>query len=371
MGLRGGAHPLLQGIKARGGTGGLEPLLHVRSHGIDPQRTTRAPRPFTISGMPDSHSVSAAMRTKGSSRPGASIDSVVAELAKTQFGVVGREQLRALGASEGWITRRVARGSLLRLHRGVYAVGHKHLDRRARFLGAVLACGPAAALSHRSAAELLGILLPSARAPEVTHPSAWRPRAGIVIHQGAVLADETQEVEGILTTGLSRTVLDLSARSSRAQVEQMLNEAEVRGLTDLTSIPTLLKRYPRRPGSVMLREIFREQSHTRGITKKELERRFKLLISSTDLPKPRHNADIAAGGRFFEADCLWAEQRLIVELDGRAVHGTPRAFEHDRERDRLLVADGWRVVRITWRQLRDEASAVVADLRLALARPLP
>ena len=91
-----------------------------------------------------------------------------------------------------------------------------------------------------------------------------------------------------------------------------------------------------------------------------------MLLDSTNLPRPRHNAPLAAAGRFFEVDCLWVEQRLVVELDGRAVHGTPRAFERDRERDRLLVADGWRVVRITWLQLRDEAPAVLADLRRML-----
>jgi very-short-patch-repair endonuclease len=117
--------------------------------------------------------------------------------------------------------------------------------------------------------------------------------------------------------------------------------------------------------------MLRAKDHTRGITKKELERRFKLLLNASDLPKPRHNADLAVGGQFFEVDCLWAEQRLIVELDGRAVHGTEMAFEGDRRRDRLLVADGWRVARVTWRQLRDEPSAVVADLRLMLARPSP
>jgi very-short-patch-repair endonuclease len=152
-------------------------------------------------------------------------------------------------------------------------------------------------------------------------------------------------------------------------MEQMLNEAEVRGLTDRISTPALLKRYPGRAGSVMLREIFSEQTHARGITKKELERRFKVLLDSTDLPRPRRNAHVAVGGQFFEVDCLWAEQRLIVELDGRAVHGTEMAFEGDRRKDRLLIADGWRVTRVTWRQLRDEASAVVADLRLMLARP--
>ena len=86
------------------------------------------------------------------------------------------------------------------------------------------------------------------------------------------------------------------------------------------------------------------------------------------MPLPRRNADLALDGRFYEIDCLWSEQRLIVELDGRATHGTARAFERDRERDRLLQVDGWRVVRITWRQLRDDAPAVVADLRRLLRR---
>lgn len=297
-----------------------------------------------------------------------SIDSAVAELAEKQFGVVARKQLIALGASSGWIERRLKCGSLLSLHRGVYAVGHKHLDRRAHFLGAVFACEPAAALSHRSAAELLGVLSRTTMAPEVTRWTGWRPQAGIVVHCGLVAEDEIEVVDGIPTTGLSRTVLDLSARSSKTQVEQMLNEAEVRGLTDRISIPTLLERYPRRAGSAMLREIFREQAHTRGITRKELERRFRVLLNSTDLPRPRRNAHIAVGGRFFEVDCLWAEQRLIVELDSRMVHGTEKAFEGDRRKDRLLIAEGWRVTRVTWRQLRDEASAVVADLRLMLAR---
>jgi very-short-patch-repair endonuclease len=104
----------------------------------------------------------------------------------------------------------------------------------------------------------------------------------------------------------------------------------------------------------------------RGITRKELERRFHAVLDGTDLPRPRRNAHISVQGRFFEADCLWAEQRLIVELDGRESHGTDLAFEKDRERDRLLLVDRWRVTRITWRQLRDDAPAVIADLRRLL-----
>jgi very-short-patch-repair endonuclease len=82
--------------------------------------------------------------------------------------------------------------------------------------------------------------------------------------------------------------------------------------------------------------------------------------------RPRRNAHLAVRGRFFEVDCLWTEQRLIVELDGRETHGTELAFEKDRERDRLLLVEGWRVTRITWRQLRDDGPALIADLRRLL-----
>lgn len=153
---------------------------------------------------------------------------------------------------------------------------------------------------------------------------------------------------------------------TKFQLERALNEAEVLRLTDRLSIVDLLERYPRRRGSAVLRALLQDRTAVRGITRSELEERFVALLESTDLPRPRLNADVAVRGRFFEVDCLWSDQRVIVELDGRRAHGTDRAFEKDRERDRLLLAEGWRATRITWRQLRDDAPAVVADLRRLL-----
>jgi hypothetical protein len=173
---------------------------------------------------------------------------------------------------------------------------------------------------------------------------------------------------GIPVTGLSRTLLDLASVLSETQLERALNEAEVLGLTDRTSIHTLLERYPRRQGTAVLRRLLGNEDTLRGITRRELEARFAAILATTDLPRPQRNVDLAVSDRFFEIDCLWREQRLAVELDGRATHGTGMAFEKDRERDRLLQADGWRAVRITWRQLRDDAPAVVADLRRLLRR---
>lgn len=146
-----------------------------------------------------------------------------------------------------------------------------------------------------------------------------------------------------------------------------MNEAEVLGLTDRLSLPDLLERYPRRRGTATLRALLREDATLRGVTRSELERRFVAMVDARGLPRPRLNVDIAVRGRFFKVDCLWHGQRLIVELDGRASHGTKRAFEKDRERDRILLTEGWRVTRITWRQLRDNPDGIVTDLRQLLA----
>jgi very-short-patch-repair endonuclease len=198
---------------------------------------------------------------------------------------------------------------------------------------------------------------------EVTRPRKCRPRSGIRAFRSVVPVDEQAVVEGIPVTAVSRTLLDLTAVLSRRQLERALNEAEVLGLTDRLSLPDLLQRYPRRRGSAVLRALLGDEAVIRGVTRSELEERFLALVCAHGLPRPRLNATIAVRGRFFEVDCVWDDRRLVIELDGRGSHGTARAFEVDRERDRLLMTEGWHVVRVTWRQLRDDAPAVVADLR--------
>lgn len=104
-----------------------------------------------------------------------------------------------------------------------------------------------------------------------------------------------------------------------------------------------------------------------GITRNDFEERFVAFLDANGLPRPRLNATLAIRGRFLEPDRLWAEQRLLLELDGREVHGTERAFESDRQRDRILLAEGWRSARATWRQLRNEPVAIATDLRPILS----
>jgi len=164
-----------------------------------------------------------------------------------------------------------------------------------------------------------------------------------------------------------RTVFDLAAVVGRRELERAWHEALVRGLRAKVSLPALLERYPGRRGTQNLRALL-ESKQPLGRTRNDFEEEFLALIDAHGLPRPRMNAALALRGRFIEVDCLWEHERVALELDSRSVHGTPRNFESDRQRDRILVAEGWRTMRVTWRQLRDEPAPIAADLRVLLER---
>jgi very-short-patch-repair endonuclease len=283
-------------------------------------------------------------------------------MAGRQHGVVARWQLLAAGVGSRAIEVRLDRGSIHPLHLGVYAVGHRALDVKGRWMGAVLAAGRGAVLSHQAAGQLWGIVPRRPAIPEVTRPGKFRPRPGILCHQTTLPADEVGEVDGIPVTSVSRTLFDLAAILPPRGVERAMGETEVRGFTDRLSLPDLLDRYPRHRGTATLRRLLAARTPG-GITRNDFEELFVAFLDAHRLPRPRFNATLPVRGRLLEVDCLWREELFVAELDGRAVHGTDRAFENDRQRDRILLVEGWRSTRITWCQLRDEPAAIAADLR--------
>lgn len=293
-------------------------------------------------------------------------DQVIARLAERQHGVVARRQLLARGMGGKAIDGRLQRGRLHEYLRGVYVVGARRIGRRGRWMAAVLAAGESGLLSHRSAARLWGLMPLAAERVDVTcAPGRVVRRKGIIAHESLVADDEREVVDGIPVTSVFRTIFDLAAVAGKREVERAWHEAEVRQLTDRVSLPMLLERYPGRRGTRVLREVLGSGEPV-GISRNEFEEAFLALIDANGLPRPRMNADLSLRGRFIEVDALWEHERLAVELDSRSVHGTPKRFESDRRRDRILVAEGFRTMRVTWQQLRDEPDEIVADLRLTL-----
>ncbi len=191
------------------------------------------------------------------------------------------------------IAGRREHGVLLRLHAGVYAVGHRALTVEGRWMGAVLACGPGAVLSHRTAGQLWGIVPRSGLTPEVTRPASFRERPGIRAHQAVLPPDEVEVEAGIPVTSVARTLFDLAAGFSDRQLERAMNEARVRGLTSRVSLPQLLERYPRRRGARKLRALLGSR-RPGGITRNDFEELFVRRSSTAAAAAERDALDPGA-----------------------------------------------------------------------------
>jgi Transcriptional regulator, AbiEi antitoxin/Protein of unknown function (DUF559) len=293
-------------------------------------------------------------------------DVEVAELATRQHGVVSIAQLQALGWTTSAISGRQRAGKLHRLHRGVYAVGHAVLTRRGRWAAAVLACGPQAFLSHRSAAELHGIRDHSPWFAEVTSPLRHRRRRGIVTHTATDLEPvDTTIADGIPCASVALALLGV-AEMDPSSLGAAVAAAERRRLLGMREVDSLLGRSPGRPGTTALRDALARIRSEEEWTRSELERRFLHLCADAGFPRPKVNAWIALPDGGLEVDFSWPQPRVVVEVDGYGWHGDRAAFEEDRRRDQLLAAAGWRVVRFTWRQVVREPRVVAEILRRVL-----
>jgi very-short-patch-repair endonuclease len=290
-------------------------------------------------------------------------DRVIAELATRQWGVAARRQLLDAGLSPTVVRDRVRSRRLIRLHRGVYAVGHARLRREGRWLAAVLAVGPGAVLSHRDAAGLHGLRPTNHARTDVTTTRQPRAIGGIAIHRTTVLdAQDVTRVAGIPVTTVARTLVDLAYTVPHDHLPKAIKEAERRRTFDLRAVQAALARTRGRRGRGhrALREAIAEYAALGlSATDSILEDAFLRLVKRAGLPKPATQVLIEG----FKVDAVWRTQRVAVELDGWAWHHTRDAFERDRERDQALTAAGWRVVRFTYNQVTRRPDAVISTLR--------
>jgi predicted transcriptional regulator of viral defense system len=299
----------------------------------------------------------------------------IARVAARQHGVVTLEQLRTLGMSANTVRGRVASRRLHRVHSGVFTVGHPPITPAARWLAAVLACGPGAVLSHRSAAALHRIRYSAASQIDVTSPRrTGRARDGIRVHRGDQLHPaDTTLVDGIPCTTVARTLLDLAGLLPAEATEYAIHQVQARRLFDRAEMLDVLERSPTRAGSALIRRIIGAQTKADLKVRSGPERRFLAICRGAGLPLPRVNFWVALpDGGGYEVDFAWPDRRLVVETDSRTFHDTYRAFENDPRRDRLLMLAGWRVVRFTDRDVTERPATVAAELRplLSLLSPI-
>jgi putative AbiEi antitoxin of type IV toxin-antitoxin system len=272
-----------------------------------------------------------------------------------------RKQLLAAGISKEEIRRRIQKGTLLVVHRGVYRVGHKAPSIEARYLAAVLACGDDAVLSGEAAGYLWGLIKGTAPPPEVTAPKRRKVRGVRTRHarRGEI---EATTWRGIPITTVPRTLVDLSSLLQLEDLARACHEAGVLHRTTPRQVEQVLTKRPNTAGAKQLRRVMRGDVH---VTLSRLERKFvqRLKENALDLPITNKSAD----GR--RVDCRWREHNLTVELDSYRYHSSRHAWEQDRRREREAHARGDDFRRYTPYDVFDAPEQMLAELRGLLGCP--
>jgi hypothetical protein len=295
-------------------------------------------------------------------------DHRIAAFAAAHHGVISYAELRALGVGDDGIQYRLAIGRLHRRHKGVYSVGHRLLSREGRWRAAVLASGSGAVLSHFDAAALWDLVASRSGLIHVTRPS----RSGrdpsptfVRLHRvGTLRRRECTLIDGIPTTTVARTLLDLSPLLRPRAIEDVIGRADRLGLFDLVAVRRCLAEHPRQHGAPRLRRLLDTLAGVGAAdVRSSLELRFLQLCDDHDLPQPIANATVAG----VIVDFHWLGTKVVVETDGYAYHSSPTAFERDRERDQQLTLAGYTVLRFTYKQVTETPEAVINRVRRVLS----
>ena len=291
-------------------------------------------------------------------------DAIIRSISARQHGVVAREQLICAGLPAHVVAYRVKRGRVRRLYRGVYQVGPV-TGRRWREVAAVLACGEGSVVSHDSSVAVWGLSgRPDGLARmHVSSTSGREPGRDVRVHRVSVPADERTCHDDVPVTTVPRTLLDLAAVATAADLEQVLARADRQGLVDAGALELLLRRHAGRAGTLRLRAVLGAAAPP-ALTRSEAESRFLGMVRRARLGTPAANVAV----RGHEVDFLWRTECLVVEIDGFEFHSSRAAFERDRRRDADLTAAGLRVLRFTWRQLDREPEMLLTRLAQALVR---
>ena len=278
-----------------------------------------------------------------------------------QHGVITRRQLLDFGLSGAAIKHRLATGRLHPVARGVYAAGRRDLTLHGRLMAAVLSCGPAACLSHLSAALLWGLLDRERPLIEISVPqSLRRTRSGIVVHRRASLLVAAKD--RIPVTPVAETIVDIAPRLTRNGLEAVVREADKRDYANPDSLRSALDGMPRRPGIRTTRKTL--DRRTFRLTDSELERRYLPISNRAGLPRPL-TQQVVNGER---VDFFYPDLELVVETDGLRYHRTSQQQAKDLRRDQKHLASGLTPLRFTHEQIRYETGYVEATLRQVAKR---
>jgi very-short-patch-repair endonuclease len=257
---------------------------------------------------------------------------------------------------------RVRTGRLARVHPGVYRCAGAPLTFEQQAFAAVAWAGHPAVLSHRSAAHLWQMT--TTKAPAVTEICSprkrTRPPRSISAHFTTDLPTrDCGKLRNVPVTSPARTLIDLAAVLPESLVEEALHRAIVGGCLDARVLRERLARACRQGsrGPAVLRKLL-ESSARESHVATPLERAVAAALTSPLLPPFRREYPVFVKGDVYYLDFAFPHFRVAVEADGRRWHSDAESFERDRARHNALTAAGWKIIRVTAEQVRNDPDGV-------------
>lgn len=301
-------------------------------------------------------------------------EAVVARLAASQMGVVGRAELLALGVSPSAIDRRVQAGTLIPMCPGIFRVASVPRSWMQRALAAAKWVGEDGGVGGAAAAALYrldGFGPP--KSIEILTPRCLRSRDPFLVVRRTPFWEPADRVlvAGVPATSIERTLICLAGTASEERLEVALEDALRRRLTNAAAIADRLNRLPRnQAGRSMLVRILGEGAGL-APTDSALEVKVIRLLREENHPRPMRQKVLDDRGRFVgRVDLVFPERRLILEVDGFRFHSGREVWHKDRERRNALTALGWIVLHVTREMLSERREDFLRDLRRAYLRPL-
>lgn len=284
-------------------------------------------------------------------------------LAGGQRGLLTRSSILALGVDDGAIGRQLASGRWRELHPGIYYLDTTPLSWRTGLLAAVMAAGPGAVASHRSAGKLYELDGIFGSLVELTVPFNGDPDPlGSIVHRTR-RPRPARFVEGIPVTSVERTLLDLAALLPDRVLEKALMSALHKRLTTMDLLDVIIATDGGRgvKGTRRFRRVLSLAAE--GITGSVAEVDLADIIRDAPIPWPetQHRIVMPDGSNAYP-DFAWVDRMKLVEADGYGSHSTPEKLDRDLTRQNQLMELGWEIRRFSARQISREPLIVRAEL---------
>jgi hypothetical protein len=245
------------------------------------------------------------------------VDRIIARIAGRQHGIVTAAQLVAAGIDRDAIRLRVERGTLIRVHQGVFRVGHAAPSMEADYCAAVLACGKGSYLGGRAAGSNYRILKGPPAPPEVVALSE-KNRPGIITRRAKLDRRDVTVYRRIPSLTVPALMVDLAPQMTVDELGEVAQKADAFFGVSVDAVAAVARRRGPFTGIAKLREVYIGDA---PILLSELERRFFAFIVEHGFPLPRTNRREEEGF----VDCRWPDHRLTAELDSYRFHRGRRA----------------------------------------------